>query len=187
MSKLHAIPTTYKDVRFRSRLEARWARFFDLVHWPWQYEPIDLAGYIPDFLLMVGQPVLVEVKPSLSAAEFGAYVGKIERSGWDGEALLVGATVGQTMGDETLGLLAERDGDRWDWAPALWFRCDQCGSLTFRHETGHWRSRICGHYEGNGCVADDWGAVSRAWRKASNDVQWNAVKDDYPDWDEVLP
>lgn len=44
-----AIPTLYNGVQFRSRLEARWAAFFDLCHWKWEYEPIDLNGWIPDF------------------------------------------------------------------------------------------------------------------------------------------
>ena len=58
-----AIPTLYKDVQFRSRLEAKWAAFFDLLGWPWDYEPFDLNGYIPDFILHLHEPVLVEVKP----------------------------------------------------------------------------------------------------------------------------
>jgi hypothetical protein len=58
-----AIPTTYAGVRFRSRLEARWAAFFDLLGFEWEYEPLDLAGYIPDFV--VCRRLLVEVKPVL--------------------------------------------------------------------------------------------------------------------------
>jgi hypothetical protein len=38
-------------VNFRSRLEARWAAFFDLREWAWSYEPIDFNGWIPDFLV----------------------------------------------------------------------------------------------------------------------------------------
>ena len=34
------IPTLYGGVRFRSRLEARWAAFFfDVAGWSWEYEP----------------------------------------------------------------------------------------------------------------------------------------------------
>ena len=44
-------PTRYKSILFRSRLEARWAAFFDLMGWQWEYEPIDLEGWTPDFLL----------------------------------------------------------------------------------------------------------------------------------------
>lgn len=61
---IKAIPTTYAGVNFRSRLEARWAAFFDLCGWKWDYEPFDLEGWAPDFRLRtkVG-PVLCEVKP----------------------------------------------------------------------------------------------------------------------------
>jgi hypothetical protein len=45
----------YKGYRFRSRLEARWAVFFDSLGVPWEYEKesFDLpAGrYLPDFWL----------------------------------------------------------------------------------------------------------------------------------------
>jgi hypothetical protein len=60
---LKAIPTMYGGVQMRSRLEARWAAFFDMCEWPWTYEPFDLNGWTPDFQLDFGRPVLVEVKP----------------------------------------------------------------------------------------------------------------------------
>lgn len=46
-----AHPTKYNGVEFRSRLEARWAAFFDLIEWEWLYEPVDLLGWVPDFQL----------------------------------------------------------------------------------------------------------------------------------------
>ena len=45
-----AIPTMYRGIRMRSRLEAKWAYFMDGLGWKWEYEPIDLNGWIPDFL-----------------------------------------------------------------------------------------------------------------------------------------
>jgi hypothetical protein len=49
------IETRYAGCRFRSRLEARWAVFFDHVGVRWEYEPqgFVVAGraYLPDFLL----------------------------------------------------------------------------------------------------------------------------------------
>ena len=50
------IQTAYKGYRFRSRLEARWAVFFDACGVDWEYEPegYDLGDgllYLPDFLL----------------------------------------------------------------------------------------------------------------------------------------
>lgn len=64
MTQFAAIPTVYKGVHMRSRLEARWAAFFDLCGWQWEYEPFDLNGWIPDFMLRGAKTnTLVEVKP----------------------------------------------------------------------------------------------------------------------------
>ena len=55
MGDLKAIQTVYKGYRFRSRLEARWAVFFDALGIKWEYEKegYDLDGiwYLPDFWL----------------------------------------------------------------------------------------------------------------------------------------
>lgn len=51
------IPTTHLGTRFRSRLEARWAEMFTMLEWRWTYEPFDLDGYIPDFVLHAGNKV----------------------------------------------------------------------------------------------------------------------------------
>jgi hypothetical protein len=62
MATYAAIPTVYNGVQFRSRLEARWAAFFDQLGIRWIYEPEDHHGYIPDFSLP-DEGVLVDVKP----------------------------------------------------------------------------------------------------------------------------
>ena len=51
----------------RSRLEARWAAFFDLAGWSWKYEPIEFARWEPDFAV-AGMPqwggeYFAEIKP----------------------------------------------------------------------------------------------------------------------------
>jgi len=53
---IRAIETTYSGYKFRSRLEARWAVFFDALQIVWQYEPegyvlSDGTHYLPDFYL----------------------------------------------------------------------------------------------------------------------------------------
>lgn len=62
---IKAIETLYKGYRFRSRLEARWAVFFDRLGLTWQYEPegfeLVTGRYLPDFLV---EGVWVEVKPT---------------------------------------------------------------------------------------------------------------------------
>ena len=72
MTKIKAIQTRYNGYLFRSRLEARWAVFFDACGVEWEYEPegYDLGDgmfYLPDFLLhgVVGRSpsdLFVEVK-----------------------------------------------------------------------------------------------------------------------------
>lgn len=51
----YAIPTKYRGYRFRSRLEARWAIFFDHMEIPWRYESqgytVKGRPYLPDFYL----------------------------------------------------------------------------------------------------------------------------------------
>ncbi len=42
-------PIEYNGIRFRSRLEAHWACFFDLAEWKWEYQPVDLVGWTPTF------------------------------------------------------------------------------------------------------------------------------------------
>jgi hypothetical protein len=53
---VQAIQTTYNKHYFRSRLEARYAVFFDALGWDWQYEPegfnLPVNGYyLPDFFV----------------------------------------------------------------------------------------------------------------------------------------
>jgi hypothetical protein len=58
------IPTLYRGRQYRSRLEARWAAFFDEVGLPAEYEPFDLGKWSPDFLISRRRAsILVEVKP----------------------------------------------------------------------------------------------------------------------------
>ena len=75
------IETFYKGYRFRSRLEARWAVFFDALGVEWEYEPEgfvldDGTCYLPDFRLKCWGtrgdlrknpfPLYVEVKGEMS-------------------------------------------------------------------------------------------------------------------------
>lgn len=58
-----AIPTVYRGRQYRSRLEARWAAFFDRLGWTHEYEPFDLGAWSPDFAITQPFDALVEVKP----------------------------------------------------------------------------------------------------------------------------
>lgn len=83
---LRSLPTYYKGITFRSRLEARWAIFFDRLGLQWEYEPEGLEihrrsfsffaqqslpekfGYVPDFYLPEID-CFYEVKGSLTPQE----------------------------------------------------------------------------------------------------------------------
>lgn len=73
---IQAIETRYAGCRFRSRLEARWAVFFDALGMGWEYEPQgfqigpahDRRHYLPDFWLP-GERMWVEVKGDRGAAD----------------------------------------------------------------------------------------------------------------------
>jgi hypothetical protein len=86
---MNAIPTIAFGIRFRSRLEATWAHVLTSVcgREAWQYEPFDLEGYIPDFLVTwKGVRTLIEVKPDISDEVFQAAAALIDASSWDGAA-----------------------------------------------------------------------------------------------------
>lgn len=69
------IETTYKGYRFRSRLEARWAIFYDKIGINWEYEtdrvPTDAGHYLPDFTIHTEAGKFYhEVKPAYRMSEF---------------------------------------------------------------------------------------------------------------------
>ena len=76
-AELKPIQTRYKGYLFRSRMEARWAVFFDALSIHWEYEPEGFEcengeRYLPDFYLPSFDlhGLYVEVKPE-DRDEFG--------------------------------------------------------------------------------------------------------------------
>jgi hypothetical protein len=188
-----AIPTTYKHIRFRSRTEAKWACFFDLVGWRWDYEPYDLSGYIPDFVLHLKSQTLLEVKPELELGDLKTYREKIERSGWDKDAVIVGAKVFDAPHNRSfdgfyppiLGhILREEiclsDDDwkprdsffvrAWDLCPLLY--CKSCDSPTFVTRHLNFECAICGAGSPVGDNVRPLYEAIELWKQAMNEVQW---------------
>lgn len=69
MAEIKPIETIYNGYRFRSRLEAKWAVFFDALHIKYEYEPegYKLSNgtfYLPDFFLPEFN-IFAEVKPDI--------------------------------------------------------------------------------------------------------------------------
>lgn len=160
-----AIETRYKGYRFRSRLEARWAVFFDALAVAWEYEhegfELGKAGrYLPDFWL----PHLrmwVEIKPEkppFNGSEWKKAEGLLIAQGWPvciffGVPTLDGGGVGlrNDIADSSGGLGYDD--------PVCWVRCDSCGLFTValgdnRHEVVNndwqpWRDSACCGQESN--------------------------------------
>lgn len=99
------IPTVGpRNIQFRSRIEAQWAYIFTEFGWDWEYEPFDLKGYIPDFIINFhDKQLLVEVKgetniwtpgtldnDNIYQGGYHDYVKKIYESGWKGHYMIVG-------------------------------------------------------------------------------------------------
>ncbi len=178
-----AIPTDYRGTRFRSRLEAKWAAFFDRCNWQWGYEPQDFYGYQPDFALWFRTPILVEVKPVLwdegnarDEAILDAARTKIARSGIKGELLLLGTRAIANGPHSRIGMMMDIDpatdeASPWSWA--FGFRCEHCNQRSFANEDGAWHCRVKGCYdEYNGRLhLGDWDA-DEEFRRASSEVQW---------------
>jgi hypothetical protein len=201
MQEIAAIPTLYKGIQFRSRLEAKWACFFDLLEWPWLYEPIDLQGYIPDFILSFKKPLLVEVKPALTYEALTENKGKIDSSGWEHDALLVGTKPiwkperPEWKGSSSIGLLGEffefpeqeahaLMKGRWlipaspakkgfTWAEGVWVT-DYKNGVGVMHALGSYEDRT-DKVPYNSTIeyaTNELDKVQVLWAKACNTVQW---------------
>lgn len=96
---IQPIETRYAGCRFRSRLEARWAVFFDSLNVAWDYEPEGfLVGpkkrpYLPDFKLRrswTDQPLWVEVKGTDATLDLDLLREAVAEGGLGGALMLLG-------------------------------------------------------------------------------------------------
>lgn len=188
--KLRAgIPTTYRGVTYRSRLEARWAAFFDEIEWPHTYEPFDADGYIPDFMISGDRPLLIEVKPAATYREYQdmtSYIWDKLIGYWSHDVLVLGLSPLPALGSkqqwrDVCGLLGEYqqlgDDELFSWEKGLgrWCRCIICGEVGIYHDDQSYRSRPCGHQDGDAhlsAVSVD--TIRELWSTASNTTRWKA-------------
>lgn len=167
-----AIPTVYRGRRYRSRLEARWAAFFDLVGWRHEYEPFDLGLWSPDFLIHGAQcGLLVEVKP-IAAIDWDlakriSQAARMQRR--DEELVILGADIrSRWLGEK----MPDGDYDFGKLAFACYSGSDQ---IDFCHDHQSYHGRITGCYDGGVCggaVGISAEHICELWAKAGNEVQW---------------
>lgn len=188
------IPTIYRNTRFRSRLEARYAALFDLLQWDWVYEPLDAEGYIPDFLIQGNRPFFVEVGPCVTRPDYTAKSEKANNAVKDlrQDVLVVGVSPlprfrrgwEPTPAAGILGEFWEHDTHDPDWCltdcrgvtalawgEGLWTTCISCKSTGVTHEEQSYVVRPCGHHPG-GHIDNLVGDIRTEWEHAGNRVQW---------------
>ena len=171
MDPVKPIETLYKGCLFRSRLEARWATFFDALGICWRYEvegyETPRGMYLPDFWLP-DQDYIVEIKPTYPGedeqqklAYVGDYLNDVES-----EAPCHGAFVSTGPLTAMHGPFGEcatflRVFPDWD-CDFMWCRCTSCGRYEIQFEGRTDRMR-CKEGHGGECP-----------RSAHGDKGWNA-------------
>jgi hypothetical protein len=168
-----SIKTMINGTLFRSRLEAKWATFFNLLGWKYEYEPYDLDGWIPDFVLLGADEILVEVKPYLALEDFDTSkifnaMQKTEKS--LKEILLVGLSLhpSESFDGCSIGWLYDRNCS-FDQSVINHYH----GNYGFIHSSGSWVDRITGLYDGDALLnIPTYNDILSIWKQAGNEVQW---------------
>lgn len=134
--KIAPKPTVYQGVEFRSRLEARWAVFFDAAGIKWNYEPrwiqLESGPYLPDFILPELH-LVVEVKPVFNGPAIDRLDEAVnvlnEDSNVDWEGVLL------TQGNLSVPSLIDKDGPvkvigiECPIPGFVWCECPICGRV----------------------------------------------------------
>ena len=152
-----AIPTTYKGIYFRSRLEAKWAFVFDQIGWPWEYEPIDLNGYIRSGwdkeALVVG----------------GSLLGRYDAIG------IMNCLDWRFYSDGEEGKVWTQNPQ--DWEEAEVFHCHEHKGIGICHSIQSYKCRVCGAHDGDShkCGSADT-EVRAAFNAATNAAKYRHGK-----------
>jgi len=173
---MKAIPTEYRGARFRSRLEARWAAFFDLIGWRWVYEPFDLDGWTPDFLIKGEAPLLVEVGPCSNRAEYESKSVKATGHGRAALVLGVGPDFEEQHADGspdgfTVASAGWLVGEGSTGGHAFWYLCKRHSIPVIYQDAWYHYPCGCGWSEE---TMSEWDLANRFehWNRAGSAVQW---------------
>lgn len=177
---IRAVETWYRGHLFRSRLEATWAAFFDLCGWDWEYEPFELDGWLPDFVLLGETRVLVEVKPVFDfPEEVAEKITKASTHLDNVELLILGCgPVKFDFCDHCIGWLLDKETSKesgwflnpygaWSGAGFRKFR----DKFDFLHINNGWNGRVYGEYDGStesDSSVDDVELIKHLWGQAKS-------------------
>jgi len=146
MSEIKPIETFYNGYRFRSRLEARWAVFFDAVGIKYEYEPegyvlSDGTCYLPDFYLPE-MDEFFEVKGVLKLTDerrVKQFIDEYRRP--------------VVLGFDDMTFIACNDyDDGFKWArkdESVLAKCNKCNKLFFTGMYGAFICQCCRFYSGD--------------------------------------
>ena len=176
MGEIKAIPTIYKGIPFRSKLEAQWAKFFDAegiayIYEPEGYEFKDGTRYLPDFYLPDAHQFF-EVKGVMSELDIHKIKRLIKESN---RAVTIGYGDGGFCAcdygaggnpDESWDeyqdfMLTDKYGRAND--SSVLVKCETCGKKWFMGTAGWFKCQCCGEYDGDHHIAE--------WRY-SNETDW---------------
>lgn len=178
-----AVQTKYNNRIFRSRLEATWAALFDLLDWDWEYEPFDLDGWFPDFIVSNKKhgkgELLIEVKPyilgeDLKDPDHKETKEKIKKC-TDKECLLVGISPFDHDLDCCLGHFVNSEWNGDDYC-ILSYLTKMEENTTYKpiknqydvfSHYGSYQFRLSGEYDGDHHLhAVFYSAINHKWGKA---------------------
>ncbi len=170
------LPTSYDGTNFRSRLEASWAAFFNLLGWNWEYEtPTAFGKWMPDFTLLfhdesrTERRIYVEVKPK---KHFAAAIEKIEKSGCEDPVLI--------LADGPDGFRADSERYFLGWyfhkgemSRAIITMCNQQG-LHLCKASDKRSHHLCGQLDQKRALFHEHRTLMDYWREAGNRNQWRS-------------
>jgi hypothetical protein len=141
MKNFHVpIPTTYKGVQYRSRLEAKWAVFFEKLGFYFSYERYNITNengdilYVPDFYIYEGindndwvDTFFIEIKPSQPSQQYLDYLASLPLLYNQTILIMVGEpSFSQKQGYEFLSFNpCDHEGRRWSKGFSL-VQCKYC-------------------------------------------------------------
>jgi hypothetical protein len=148
-----SIPTYYSGIKFRSRLEASYAKSFDDYKIRWAYEPegynINGTYYLPDFW-MPKIRTFFEVKGPMvpgigKAKKLNQYFNRDcpDELWWNPHYLVV---VGNELGEIK---------SVWPEDRIIVGLCGMCGDRWFFMESGFYGCRSCGFYDGHRHISEN--------------------------------
>ena len=145
VKNMNPIRTWYAGRRFRSRLEARWAVWFDAMKVPWEYENLGFdvgnTRYLPDFEIPSWN-MHIEIKPEHIKAKEQARLTAIVQA-WGGESGLAIIRGVPYYGEYVL-----------EMAPYLYVyrfaTCRKCDGICYTDGEGGWGNlgkHTCGDHD----------------------------------------